>query len=102
MCYQIKYCPFVLLFFTIIYPALGPADTLLKGFHVPPRALWSWDSRNSFFLLTYSSMMASTSLITFCTFVSQRHSVYNNAKPASKGIARHADLSDLPLAGKLW
>ncbi|NWI95554.1 CYTSB protein, partial [Pitta sordida] len=28
----------------------------------------------------------------------QRHSVYNNAKPASKGIARHADLSDLPLA----
>ncbi|NXF71580.1 CYTSB protein, partial [Sclerurus mexicanus] len=28
----------------------------------------------------------------------QRHSVYNNAKPSSKGIARHADLSDLPLA----
>ncbi|NXS71139.1 CYTSB protein, partial [Pandion haliaetus] len=31
----------------------------------------------------------------------QRHSVYNNAKPASKGVARHTDLSDLPLAGKL-
>ncbi|XP_039576740.1 cytospin-B isoform X1 [Passer montanus] len=31
----------------------------------------------------------------------QRHSVYNNAKPASKGIARHADLSDLPLADLL-
>ncbi|NXE87187.1 CYTSB protein, partial [Menura novaehollandiae] len=30
-----------------------------------------------------------------------RHSVYNNAKPASKGIARHADLSDLPLADLL-
>ncbi|NXR97612.1 CYTSB protein, partial [Oxylabes madagascariensis] len=28
------------------------------------------------------------------------HSVYTNAKPTSKGIARHADLSDLPLAGK--
>nr|XP_009944076.1 PREDICTED: cytospin-B [Opisthocomus hoazin] len=28
----------------------------------------------------------------------QRHSVYNNAKPASKGVARHTDLSDLPLA----
>ncbi|NWW80333.1 CYTSB protein, partial [Climacteris rufus] len=31
----------------------------------------------------------------------QRHSVYNNTKPASKGIARHADLSDLPLADLL-
>ncbi|NWV13952.1 CYTSB protein, partial [Ptilonorhynchus violaceus] len=31
----------------------------------------------------------------------QRHSVYNNVKPASKGIARHADLSDLPLADLL-
>ncbi|NWT59941.1 CYTSB protein, partial [Erythrocercus mccallii] len=31
----------------------------------------------------------------------QRHSVYNNAKPASKSIARHADLSDLPLADLL-
>ncbi|OWK57342.1 cytospin-B isoform X1 [Lonchura striata] len=31
----------------------------------------------------------------------QRHSVYSNAKPASKGIARHADLSDLPLADLL-
>ncbi|KAJ7416433.1 Cytospin-B [Willisornis vidua] len=31
----------------------------------------------------------------------QRHSVYNNARPASKGIARHADLSDLPLADLL-
>ncbi|NWU35591.1 CYTSB protein, partial [Hylia prasina] len=31
----------------------------------------------------------------------QRHSVYNNAKPTSKGIARHADLSDLPLADLL-
>ncbi|NXB30921.1 CYTSB protein, partial [Eulacestoma nigropectus] len=31
----------------------------------------------------------------------QRHSVYTNAKPASKGIARHADLSDLPLADLL-
>ncbi|NXK97489.1 CYTSB protein, partial [Formicarius rufipectus] len=31
----------------------------------------------------------------------QRHSVYNNGKPASKGIARHADLSDLPLADLL-
>ncbi|NWY17439.1 CYTSB protein, partial [Aphelocoma coerulescens] len=30
-----------------------------------------------------------------------RHSVYNNAKPASKGIARHTDLSDLPLADLL-
>ncbi|NWI57348.1 CYTSB protein, partial [Calyptomena viridis] len=40
-------------------------------------------------------------LIIFCTLVSQRHSVYNNAKPASKGIARHADLSDLPLADLL-
>ncbi|NXH94578.1 CYTSB protein, partial [Pachycephala philippinensis] len=30
-----------------------------------------------------------------------RHSVYTNAKPASKGIARHADLSDLPLADLL-
>ncbi|NXL46250.1 CYTSB protein, partial [Podilymbus podiceps] len=29
------------------------------------------------------------------------HSVYNNAKPASKGVARHADLSDLPLADLL-
>ncbi|NXI44055.1 CYTSB protein, partial [Galbula dea] len=28
----------------------------------------------------------------------QRHSVYNNTKAASKGVARHADLSDLPLA----
>ncbi|KFP01886.1 Cytospin-B [Calypte anna] len=37
----------------------------------------------------------------FCTFVSQRHSVYNNAKPASKGVARHTDLSDLPLADLL-
>ncbi|NWV81103.1 CYTSB protein, partial [Dasyornis broadbenti] len=45
--------------------------------------------------------MAITSLMTFCTFVSQRHSVYNSAKPASKGIARHADLSDLPLADLL-
>ncbi|NWR48707.1 CYTSB protein, partial [Regulus satrapa] len=34
-------------------------------------------------------------------FVSQRHSVYNNAKPVSKGIARHAELSDLPLADLL-
>ncbi|NXV99157.1 CYTSB protein, partial [Fregetta grallaria] len=33
--------------------------------------------------------------------VSQRHSVYNNAKPASKGLARHTDLSDLPLADLL-
>ncbi|NXV22192.1 CYTSB protein, partial [Cepphus grylle] len=31
----------------------------------------------------------------------QRHSVYNNAKPTSKGVARHADLSDLPLADLL-
>ncbi|XP_030328514.1 cytospin-B isoform X3 [Strigops habroptila] len=31
----------------------------------------------------------------------QRHSVYNNAKPVSKGVARHADLSDLPLADLL-
>ncbi|XP_051491869.1 cytospin-B isoform X2 [Apus apus] len=31
----------------------------------------------------------------------QRHSVYNNAKPASKGVGRHADLSDLPLADLL-
>ncbi|KAM7088546.1 LOW QUALITY PROTEIN: cytospin-B-like [Ciconia maguari] len=31
----------------------------------------------------------------------QRHSVYNNAKPASKGVARHTDLSDLPLADLL-
>ncbi|XP_062362880.1 cytospin-B isoform X2 [Cinclus cinclus] len=31
----------------------------------------------------------------------QRHSVYNNTKPASKGTARHADLSDLPLADLL-
>ncbi|KFZ61652.1 Cytospin-B, partial [Podiceps cristatus] len=31
----------------------------------------------------------------------QRHSVYNNAKPASKSVARHADLSDLPLADLL-
>ncbi|XP_010136529.1 PREDICTED: cytospin-B [Buceros rhinoceros silvestris] len=31
----------------------------------------------------------------------QRHSVYNNAKPASKGVARHVDLSDLPLADLL-
>ncbi|NXE38396.1 CYTSB protein, partial [Ptilorrhoa leucosticta] len=48
-----------------------------------------------------SPMQASTSLMTFCTFVSQRHSVYNSAKPASKGIARHTDLSDLPLADLL-
>ncbi|NXO59498.1 CYTSB protein, partial [Aramus guarauna] len=40
-------------------------------------------------------------LIIFCTFISQRHSVYNNAKPASKGVARHTDLSDLPLADLL-
>ncbi|NWR84686.1 CYTSB protein, partial [Furnarius figulus] len=40
-------------------------------------------------------------LTIFCTFVSQRHSVYNNAKPASRGIARHGDLSDLPLADLL-
>lgn len=31
----------------------------------------------------------------------QRHSVYNNVKPASKGVARHTDLSDLPLADLL-
>ncbi|KAM6048455.1 cytospin-B isoform 2-T3 [Theristicus caerulescens] len=31
----------------------------------------------------------------------QRHSVYNNSKPASKGVARHTDLSDLPLADLL-
>ncbi|XP_064022540.1 cytospin-B isoform X3 [Pogoniulus pusillus] len=31
----------------------------------------------------------------------QRHSVYNNTKPASKGVARHTDLSDLPLADLL-
>ncbi|KAM6118266.1 cytospin-B [Phoenicopterus ruber ruber] len=31
----------------------------------------------------------------------QRHSVYNNAKPAGKGVARHTDLSDLPLADLL-
>ncbi|XP_013809339.2 cytospin-B [Apteryx mantelli] len=31
----------------------------------------------------------------------QRHSVYNNGKPASKGVARHTDLSDLPLADLL-
>ncbi|KFZ60040.1 Cytospin-B [Antrostomus carolinensis] len=31
----------------------------------------------------------------------QRHSAYNNTKPASKGIARHTDLSDLPLADLL-
>ncbi|KAM8797436.1 cytospin-B [Eudromia elegans] len=31
----------------------------------------------------------------------QRHSVYNNGKTASKGVARHADLSDLPLADLL-
>ncbi|XP_074700873.1 cytospin-B isoform X2 [Strix aluco] len=31
----------------------------------------------------------------------QRHSVYSNAKPASKGVARHTDLSDLPLADLL-
>ncbi|XP_065550498.1 cytospin-B isoform X1 [Lathamus discolor] len=31
----------------------------------------------------------------------QRHSVYNNAKPVNKGVARHADLSDLPLADLL-
>ncbi|NXY44909.1 CYTSB protein, partial [Ceuthmochares aereus] len=36
-----------------------------------------------------------------CLFVLQRHSVYNNAKPVSKGVARHADLSDLPLADLL-
>ncbi|NXM08165.1 CYTSB protein, partial [Tyrannus savana] len=35
------------------------------------------------------------------SFPSSEHSVYNNAKPASKGIARHADLSDLPLADLL-
>ncbi|NWH65847.1 CYTSB protein, partial [Geococcyx californianus] len=29
------------------------------------------------------------------------HSVYSNAKPASKGVARHTDLSDLPLADLL-
>ncbi|KFP56809.1 Cytospin-B, partial [Cariama cristata] len=34
-------------------------------------------------------------------FVSQRHSVYNNTKPTSKGVARHTDLSDLPLADLL-
>ncbi|XP_009693807.1 PREDICTED: cytospin-B, partial [Cariama cristata] len=31
----------------------------------------------------------------------QRHSVYNNTKPTSKGVARHTDLSDLPLADLL-
>ncbi|NXF87094.1 CYTSB protein, partial [Eubucco bourcierii] len=31
----------------------------------------------------------------------QRHSVYNNTKPASKGVARHTDLADLPLADLL-
>uniref|UniRef100_A0A8B9DWQ7 Sperm antigen with calponin homology and coiled-coil domains 1 n=1 Tax=Anser cygnoides TaxID=8845 RepID=A0A8B9DWQ7_ANSCY len=31
----------------------------------------------------------------------QRHSVYNNTKPASKGVAKHAELSDLPLADLL-
>uniref|UniRef100_A0A8C8BE27 Sperm antigen with calponin homology and coiled-coil domains 1 n=1 Tax=Otus sunia TaxID=257818 RepID=A0A8C8BE27_9STRI len=31
----------------------------------------------------------------------QRHSVYSNAKPASKGVARQTDLSDLPLADLL-
>ncbi|NXG90080.1 CYTSB protein, partial [Stercorarius parasiticus] len=31
----------------------------------------------------------------------QRHSAYNNAKPSSKGVARHTDLSDLPLADLL-
>ncbi|XP_019366761.1 PREDICTED: cytospin-B isoform X2 [Gavialis gangeticus] len=31
----------------------------------------------------------------------QRHSVYNNAKPASKGVAKHSDLPDLPLADLL-
>nr|XP_025957181.1 cytospin-B isoform X2 [Dromaius novaehollandiae] len=31
----------------------------------------------------------------------QRHSVYNNGKTASKGVARHTDLSDLPLADLL-
>ncbi|NXS62704.1 CYTSB protein, partial [Brachypteracias leptosomus] len=31
----------------------------------------------------------------------QRHAVYNNTKPASKGVARHTDLSDLPLADLL-
>ncbi|NXP45112.1 CYTSB protein, partial [Heliornis fulica] len=40
-------------------------------------------------------------LILFCMLVSQRHSVYNNVKPASKGVARHTDLSDLPLADLL-
>ncbi|NWX86983.1 CYTSB protein, partial [Nothoprocta pentlandii] len=30
-----------------------------------------------------------------------RHSVYNNGKTASKGVARHTDLSDLPLADLL-
>ncbi|NXU49414.1 CYTSB protein, partial [Turnix velox] len=33
--------------------------------------------------------------------VQGRHSVYSNAKPASKGVARHTDLSDLPLADLL-
>ncbi|NXX77378.1 CYTSB protein, partial [Urocolius indicus] len=33
--------------------------------------------------------------------VQGRHSVYNNAKPASKGVTRHSDLSDLPLADLL-
>ncbi|NXI64679.1 CYTSB protein, partial [Anseranas semipalmata] len=31
----------------------------------------------------------------------QRHSVYNNTKPASKGVAKHTELSDLPLADLL-
>ncbi|XP_032056846.1 cytospin-B isoform X1 [Aythya fuligula] len=31
----------------------------------------------------------------------QRHSVYNNTKPASKGVAKHAELSDLPLSDLL-
>ncbi|XP_015151315.1 cytospin-B isoform X1 [Gallus gallus] len=31
----------------------------------------------------------------------QRHSVYNNTKPASKGVVKHTDLSDLPLADLL-
>ncbi|NXH17617.1 CYTSB protein, partial [Bucco capensis] len=31
----------------------------------------------------------------------QRHSVYNNTKAASKGVARHTELSDLPLADLL-
>ncbi|NWZ23418.1 CYTSB protein, partial [Asarcornis scutulata] len=33
--------------------------------------------------------------------LSIRHSVYNNTKPASKGVAKHAELSDLPLSDLL-